>query len=185
MKNPTLALTIMGALALANGPAFGQIFQKGPYYVTPSWDQKIPAAQRFVVLTDWSNEAVLDNETGLVWQSTPFTGDGDWSYAAAECRGADIGNRLGWRLPSVEELASLVAPKQSHSPALPVGHPFQNILPGAYWTASTVEGEPTVAWTVYFGNPGAGVNFSPKDTALGHGHFLWCVRGGSSVSNPP
>lgn len=46
----------------------------GPYYAEPSWDQKLPAATRFVVLMDWNNEAVLDRETGLVWEQAPAGG---------------------------------------------------------------------------------------------------------------
>jgi hypothetical protein len=43
----------------------------GSYYANPSWDQELPAAQRFIVLSNLNNEAVLDRETGLVWQRTP------------------------------------------------------------------------------------------------------------------
>ena len=32
----------------------------GPYYATPSWDQKLPSDTRFIVLTNWNSEAVLD-----------------------------------------------------------------------------------------------------------------------------
>ena len=33
-----------------------------------NWDQVLPAATRFVVLQDFANAAVRDNETGLVWE---------------------------------------------------------------------------------------------------------------------
>ena len=43
----------------------------GPYYALPAWDQKKAAVNRFVVLTNWNSQAVLDKETGLVWERTP------------------------------------------------------------------------------------------------------------------
>jgi hypothetical protein len=56
---------------LTSGPVSAQTSMNGPYYANPSWDQQFPAAQRFIVLSNWNNEAVLDRETGLVWQRNP------------------------------------------------------------------------------------------------------------------
>src|SRR5437773_12899 len=99
MKRLLLAVVILGGLAMADGSANGQTFQNGPYYATPSWDQQIPAAQRFVVLTNWNNEAVLDRETGLVWQRAPdLLKQHNWFFALNTCNaGTVIGNRRGWR----------------------------------------------------------------------------------------
>src|SRR5688500_3125072 len=82
----------------------------GPYYATPSWDQTLPAATRFVVMSNFNNEAVLDRETGLVWERSPQpppTGV-PWSQAMATCARLSVGNRLGWKLPTIQELLSLV-----------------------------------------------------------------------------
>lgn len=38
-----------------------------PYYAMPARDQTLPAATRFIVLTNMASQAVLDRETGLVW----------------------------------------------------------------------------------------------------------------------
>ena len=139
MKTALLCGIMLGGLAAINDPASGQTNQNGPYYANPSWDQQIPAAQRFIVLTNWNSEAVLDRETGLVWQRTPQdpSGTGTYQQAAISCYQTKTGGRFGWRLPALEELMSLVDPTQSN-PALPAGHPFQQILPAPfYWSAST------------------------------------------------
>ncbi len=73
MKHLIPALAAAAALALGNGPAGAQLFQNGPYYANPSWAQQIPAAQCFIVLSNWGNAAVLDRETGLVWERSPST----------------------------------------------------------------------------------------------------------------
>jgi hypothetical protein len=74
MKKFMLAFVMLGALAIGNAPAGAQNCSpyqtSGPYYATPSWDQKL-GYQRFICLTDWNNQAVLDRETGLVWQRAP------------------------------------------------------------------------------------------------------------------
>src|SRR5438128_985484 len=107
MKKLVLVLVMLAALAFANGPARAQnctSYQTtGPYYAIPSWDQKLMYFQRFICLTDWNNEAVLDRETGLVWQRTPIQGlQASWQRGPRNCRIVGAGNRLGWRLPSVE-----------------------------------------------------------------------------------
>jgi len=174
-------------LALVASPAAAQTTANGPYYATPSWDQQLPAAQRFIVLSNWNNAAVLDRETGLVWQRTPgvpgtLTSD-PWVNAAFVCH--KLGNapfntainRLGWRLPSVEELASLIDLTQSN-PALPAGHPFQGVQNDLYWTASSEEGAPVRAYAIGLDN--GFMVLADKTESVN----FWCVRGGSSVGNP-
>src|SRR4029434_6752790 len=51
--------------------ALAQTTAPGPYYATPSWDQTLPASNRRIVLTNFNIQAVLDRETGLVWERTP------------------------------------------------------------------------------------------------------------------
>ncbi len=72
---------------------------------------------------------MLDNETGLVWQRSfgdnPTTSHG----AISDCFFLSINGRKGWRTPTIEELASLVD-ESNANPALPSGHPFNNIQMG-------------------------------------------------------
>src|SRR5580765_175136 len=85
-----------------------------PSNSNPSWDLQLRCDQaqcpRFVVLSKFDDAAVLDRETGLVWERTPSPNQLDWSNAQFQCNRLTVGNRKGWRLPTVQELASLLDP---------------------------------------------------------------------------
>ena len=100
----------------------------------PSWYQILSADKRFVLVMN--DEAVLDKETGLVWERSPVT-ESIWDLGDAEQRTYEkvIANRKSWRLPTIEELSSLVDSTQN--PALPIGHPFKNIQSGIYHSSTT------------------------------------------------
>src|SRR5438270_8218804 len=113
------AHTIALALGLPASTAFADTIAAGPYYATPSWDQTLPSSTRFIVLLNFNSEAVLDRETGLVWQKSPSTLTARWDTAISFCQFASTGGRFGWRLPTAAELYSLGDP----STGLPTGHP--------------------------------------------------------------
>jgi hypothetical protein len=142
-----------------------------------SWDTVINGPQRFRVLAGFGSAAVLDRETGLVWERSPDPSPRSWLSAHRVCNNRTVGagNRKGWRLPTVQELASLVDPTRS-GPALPAGHPFSDVQPDFYWSATTFGADPALAWGVVFENlltePGAG--FTSKTSAF----YVWCVRSG-------
>lgn len=183
MKTPLVALLMLGTLALANGPVNAQVFQDGPYYATPSWDQQLPSSTRFIVLTNWASAAVLDRETGLVWERTPASTTFNWLDAIFNCRAQLVGDRRGWRLPSYEELTSLLDATQSN-PALPAGQPFLGIgASSVFWTSSTDESDESAAWIVQIAS--ATTNTTASKNLPANLFRSWCVRTGSSVTNPP
>ena len=170
-----MALGFVAATALTAGAAQAAS-GNGPYYAEPSWSQKLPAATRFVVLLDWNSEAVLDRETGLVWEKSPQTSGLDtWEQARSRCLNKIAGGRKGWRLPSILELTSLVEPGQTN-PALLPGHPFISIQTAFYRSATTDAAIPSKAWVVDFLN---GDVFGLDKTSLGSP--AWCVRGGMNA----
>jgi len=139
-----------------------------------SWSNIIPnAAKRFVVLSDFNNEAVLDRETGLVWEQSPSPVAGGWPAARLTCTNRNVGNRAGWRLPSVAELSSL----QDRSLQAPfIANVFSNIQSASYWSGSTDVDTPTSAWAVEFSN---GTAFNA--TKVGPNYFAWRARGPMNV----
>lgn len=147
-----------------------------PNFPQPSWYRKLPASQRFVLVLE--DQAALDKETGLVWQRAPSTELLNWREANAYCLATVIAKRKGWRLPSYEELTSLMDNTVTQ-PALPVGHPFLNVDPTVqYWT-STDSTVPESALTVTM------LNFSPLfgDLKTVKAYHYWCVRGGVAYRN--
>ncbi|HYP12407.1 MAG TPA: DUF1566 domain-containing protein, partial [Bryobacteraceae bacterium] len=150
-----------------------------------AWNQKFACdtsstCSRFLLLSNWNNEAVLDRETGLVWERTRDYLLYNWADANRHCNRRTTGGRLGWRLPTVQELASLVDPtvKTSSTVAsLPPGHPFTgSALWNAHWSA-TRSLDPNYAWIVSFwrtaeGSTGIGGGYK------GNTHHTWCVNNG-------
>jgi len=141
--------------------------------IPPTWSQIIPGSDRFDLVM--GGGAVLDKETGLVWAKNANIASGKktWQEAMNYCRSLNIGDRIGWRLPTVEELSSLVDESQPNL-ALPTGHPFDNVQSsGAYWSSTTYEGDTSYAWDVYVGL--GGVSYHDKS----YGSCVWPVRGGN------
>src|SRR5262245_31621460 len=134
----------------AFAPVHAQTTAPGPYYATPSWDQTLPSTTRFVVLSNMNSQAVLDRETGFVWERTPSTDPRSWGGALQFCITRTTGGRMGWRLPSIHELRSLADPSNFRGdPDLPAGHPFIGIT-GEFWSATTNHGTDSVAYLTDF-----------------------------------
>jgi len=142
--------------------------------IPPSWSFKLPASERFVVLAEFNNAAVLDKETGLVWEKEPSISARGWESSTLYCVEKYLGGRGGWRLPTIEQLWSLVDRSAAGTIKLPDGHPFINVQE-IYWTATTSVTDPNNAWILYFSFGGV---FDPvSKPAL---YNVWCVRGGQS-----
>lgn len=123
----------------------------GSYLAAPAWGQTIPGSPRFVILTNFGSDAVLDRETGLVWGRQPAPGNIvitaallPWAAAEQGCLDLVIGGRGGWRLPRMAELKTLVdfsIPESPTTVRLPAGHPFflhPVTIATRYWTSDRV-----------------------------------------------
>jgi hypothetical protein len=143
---------------------------------TLQWDTNNPSGTRF---TPAFPGAVLDNNTGLVWeQATDGTATHTWYGANTYCLNKKVpatGGTKGWRLPSVVELASVQDPSLA-APFVPATV-FSGVQSAFYWSASSNAVNPSFAWYVFFFN--GFVNHNGKTSILFH---AWCVRGPMSES---
>jgi hypothetical protein len=157
----------------------------------------MPSDTRFIVLSNFNSEAVLDRETGVVWQRDAGGPRVDWWTASRTCNGASIGGRKGWRLPTVQELSSVIDPGALSAPRLPAGHPFQNVHAtinaqnqiDAYWSSTAFDPPPDPntglidstpqAWIVSFYNFAIDGIFKFGDSR--YTWYRWCVRTGQGV----
>ena len=140
--------------------------------VIRNWDKALPAAQRFVLLSAFNNDAVLDKNTGLVWEKSPQTKTVTWNVARTTCAKKAVGGQKGWRLPSPAELRSLVGPfVDSPGPTLPPGHPFLNVQSASYWSVVPDANLPSYARYVdaFLGNV--------LSLFKSFSFPVWCVRG--------
>jgi Protein of unknown function (DUF1566) len=170
--------------------AIAQTTAPGPYYATPSWDQTLPSNTRFIVLSNMNSEAVLDRETGLVWERAPAADRLVWLDAVKHCYSRTTGGRKGWRLPTLTEQQSLVDPTQS-LPALPVGHPFIGILfESNQFRLDFYQSSTSVPAASFPGNDVAfRTNYRDGSVSFGDKTFTsfdfiphaWCVRAGEGV----
>ncbi|MGD9056870.1 MAG: DUF1566 domain-containing protein [Desulfobacterales bacterium] len=145
-------------------------------------DKCIPE-QRFV---DNKNGTVTDNLTGLTWlKNTRCFGMMDWKgaqRAAKSLKDGDCGpdpalmlsdgsSAGDWRLPSMSEMCTLID-FSKRNPALPDGHMFSDFPSGYYWSATTLDNNPGMAWIVYFES-----GTTCYDDIKYHAGHIWPVRG--------
>jgi hypothetical protein len=182
MKRIIVSLCAL-SLVLAYNSAFGAAPSKATSTtlndIPPAWSKTLQcdttACPRFELVM--GGAAVLDHETGLVWEQSPSMSSHDWNGAELRCLQLNTGGRLGWRVPTIQELASLVDPSvPSPGPTLPSGHPFGGMQGTWVWSSTTVAFAPDIAvWVVQFFDGSVGT-FVKTDSIP-----VWCVRGGQGV----
>ncbi len=106
-------------------------------------------------------EAVLDKQTGLIWARNAYiVGSQEnrvsWELGTKLCQNIEIGGQKGWRMPTRDELITLIDSSES-APSLPEGHPFINTGNNeggwAYWTSTDYGSDTKSAWMIgtFFG----------------------------------
>jgi len=143
---------------------------------TLRWDTSNPSDSRFTMAF---RDAVLDKNTGLVWEQTPDGTSRTWDAATIHCLNRVVGGAVGWRLPSVVELKSVQDPTLQ-APFVPASaftlsktFTTPGVQLAAYWSATLSTQYPTHAWGVGFNNGAV----DRADRALNIAR-AWCVRGG-------
>jgi hypothetical protein len=95
------------------------------------------SASRFV---DNGDNTITDNITDLMWlKSTPspiVSPAVTWNEALEKCKEFTAGGYNDWRLPTIEEWATIIDTKNQF-PALIEPNPFENVIvSGPYWSLS-------------------------------------------------
>ncbi|MGH7216047.1 MAG: hypothetical protein ACREIG_02295, partial [Nitrospiraceae bacterium] len=86
---------VLAAMKAASAEAESTKSSRDDNNQTLSWDKVLPASQRFVVLAAFNNEAVLDKETGLVWEKSPQSAAVSSLNARLACANKAVGGRKG------------------------------------------------------------------------------------------
>lgn len=132
---------------------------------------------RFTKVLDGDEHvATTDNKTGLTWSVKPVLNpddEGEISFAAAEaaCAALTIAGNTDWRLPTREELQTILD-LTKHSPAID-----NDAFPGTesdwYWTSTPCAWSSDLAWIVNFSY--GLVSYDHRDLNA----FVRAVRGGN------
>jgi hypothetical protein len=178
-----LLLTIV-ALAMSQAGPLEPSAPPGPTMKTldeipPTWSQILPDERRYVLALEGAG--VLDKETGLVWERGPkfvldpqgFSWASAFTYCVTKTTGSGPSHRGGWRLPSIEERASLGFGGEvflSDSPFDGDCSDGSCLADVFYWTSTTSQSDPNQAWTA----SGRGNLGTVQKANI---HSAWCVRG--------
>jgi hypothetical protein len=143
----------------------------------------VAGAQRF---TDNGDGTVTDGLTELVWlRDAGCLGSGDWAtalgaanqLASGSCGLSDGSSAGQWRVPNLNELASLLD-AWAFNPALSPSAPFTGVDLGVYWSSTTYFGLSSEAWAVRMAD-GRYMNDGNSNDKLASVASAWAVRGAS------
>ncbi len=199
MLSGVLALYVLAALAgVVTGGPLDPPGAPAPTMKTladlaPSWHQILSPTDgdgegcnstRFICVLN--SEAVLDHETGLVWERSAGDAFAQWAAAVEACVQDTIGGRRGWRLPTADELLSLAIPFAPEPLDLPPANSpfigFEGNGSQRYWTSTSSTQDPAFVFVV---DPVIGfASTHPKIGSVDHAERVVCVRGGQSSQNP-
>ncbi|KPA14111.1 Developmentally regulated MAPK interacting protein, partial [Candidatus Magnetomorum sp. HK-1] len=115
------------------------------------------------------NRTVTDLSTGLMWDKQT-TSEKSWFEALSACENSHFAGFTDWRLPTREELRSIV----SYHHFLPSinSEAFQNTLSALYWSSTSNANYTGYAWGVHF-NYGSDYNLAESSS-----YYVRAVRGG-------
>ena len=104
-----------------------------------------PPGSRFTV----DGDTVHDARTGLIWSRATLSGGRfNWRDAQKAAAACTLGGFSDWRLPTVQELASIV----DYERTAPAIDPVFECEDSWYWTGTPYAGSPSgCAWIVNFG----------------------------------
>jgi hypothetical protein len=166
-----LTSTYPASTGCAFAPGYGNAFT-WPCYRLPS----TLGPGSYTVLTVCGDDVVVDARTKLMWarQEEPAA---QWAPAIAACRASRRAGFSDWRLPSRQELVSLVDYTKASSPLIDTtkfqgvggAAPMMNVY---MWSSSPYALSTGLAWHVYFSVADRSVNYGDTGDLQG----VRCVR---------
>jgi len=96
-----------------------------------------------------AGEMAQDDRTGLIWQDNRFVDSERVNYAQAEklCKEMRLGGYSDWRIPTIQELLTIVDYKK-YDPAILDG--FSIAESNYYWSSTQYMGDADKVWGVDF-----------------------------------
>ncbi len=130
----------------------------------------------FAVYVDNGNGTVTDNTTKLIWQKAEDGTTRSMANATAYCQNLVLGGYSDWRLPRIDELATIV----DYSRYPTIDPAFAALKGMEFWSSSNMAMDPTRrGWLVGFYD---GTVFTYSKTSV---YYTRCVRGGPFWSFDP
>ena len=112
--------------------------------------------------TKWAGNVITDTVTWLMWESVPLSTIRTWDNANAYCAWLSLWWYTDWRMPDINELASIVDHSYSSS-----NYWYESkftLVANDYWSSTTVATSTTDAHFLHFGF--ASTNTDPKTDTL-------------------
>lgn len=97
---------------------------------------------------DTSKGIVVDHMTGLIWAAETSPNELNWEEAKRYCANLEIGGYTDWRLPTIDELRTIVD-KSRGNPAINTDF-FPDTKSSSYWSSTTNANDTNRAWYIYF-----------------------------------
>jgi len=116
-----------------------------------------------------ASSVVTDKKNMIYWQddaSSKATSE-DWDDAILYCKKLEIDGKRDWRLPTFDELLSIVDYSRVNPAIDPI---FEEVAEGTYWTATNFSTTDARAWTIHFST---GMTYYSYKTT---NHAVRCVK---------
>ncbi len=116
----------------------------------------------------FSDGTVTDTTTGLMWQQETARRM-SWEAAISYCKGLTVGGYRDWRLPTIQELQSIVDYTR-YGPTIDTTA-FPGIMSSYYWSSTTDADYTYNAWCMNF--YGGDLDYNDKS----YSYYVRAVRG--------
>jgi len=133
--------------------------------------------------TDNGNGIINDNVTGFVWQKEDDNAIRGWDTASAYCDNLTLGGYTDWRMPTINELMSIIDYSGTGGAAINSTY-FPHTIHWSmsqYWSVTASPNNAGNAWDVVFDNgsiQGAAPNGSVYGASKTSTYYIRCIRGG-------